>query len=326
MIGIDLNHAAALLCAGQTVAIPTETVYGLAANALDPEAVTEIFRIKNRPHFNPLIVHSHSVEAIRPYIQALPAEADHLLHVFAPGPLTLLLPRTSQIPDLVTAGSPRVAIRIPAHPLTLELLQMLPFPLAAPSANPFTYISPTTAQHVAAQLGDSVPYILDGGPCGVGVESTIVGWEDGQPILYRAGGIAPEAIEEVLKRPLLSPAQAHKPATPGLLLSHYAPLAALYLGDIDQLLPQYQADEVALLRFQEAHPDVPAARQIVLSPTGDLGHAARNLFAALRQLDGLSVRVILAEPVPDQGLGRAINDRLRRAQADRKTASPGFSA
>lgn len=319
MIGTDLPRAARLLTEGQTVAIPTETVYGLAANALDSQAVTQIFSIKNRPHFNPLIVHTHSVEALAAYVEELPEEAIRLFTAFSPGPLTLLLPKQETIPDLVTAGSPRVAVRIPAHPLTLALLRMLPFPLAAPSANPFTYVSPTTAQHVADQLGDRIPYILDGGPCGVGLESTIVGWEDGQPILYRAGGIETEAIEAVLGRTLLTPVQAKKPSTPGQLLSHYAPRAALILGEMEGLLDQFADRDVAVLRFQRQVEGLPADRQVVLSPSGDLGEAARALFAALRHLDSLPVDVILAEPVPDTGLGRAINDRLRRAQADRKS-------
>ena len=325
MIGTDLRYAASLLTAGTPVAIPTETVYGLAANALQPEAVAEIFAIKNRPHFNPLIIHTHSVAGVEAWVEALPAEATRLFEAFSPGPLTLLLPRKALIPDLITAGSPRVAVRIPAHPLTLALLRMLPFPLAAPSANPFTYISPTTAQHVADQLGDRIPYILDGGPCAVGVESTIVGWEGDQPVLYRSGGVAAEAIEALLGRPLLTPAQAHKPATPGQLLSHYAPKAALYLGDVQELLPQHDPARTALLRFREPVPGIPADRQVILSPSGDLREAAQTLFAALRHLDSLPVNVILAEPVPDMGLGRAINDRLRRAQAERKSARQDFS-
>ena len=188
MIGTALSTAIELLRRDEVVAIPTETVYGLAGNALYPKAIASIFEIKNRPRFDPLIVHASSVERLSQYANAFPEAARRLADQFMPGPLTLLLDKAAIIPDLVTAGSPRVALRVPNHPLTLSLLQQLDFPLAAPSANPFGYISPTTAQHVADQLGSQIPYILDGGPCQVGVESTIVGFEDGQAVVYRKGG------------------------------------------------------------------------------------------------------------------------------------------
>ena len=319
MIGTDIHQAAALLRDDHLVAIPTETVYGLAGNALSPEAVLGIFRAKNRPRFNPLIVHTDRLEKLRPALQALPPLAEELAAQFWPGPLTLLLPRTAAIPDLVTAGHPRVAVRIPDHPLAQALLAELDFPLAAPSANPFGYISPTTAQHVAAQLGERVAYILDGGPTRVGIESTIVGFEpDGSLRLYRVGGTPVEDLER-LTGPLERAGQGREnPQASGMLKSHYAPDTPLVLGDIEALAGRYAGQRLGLLTWQRGYPELHAQQVEVLSPQGDLGQAAQRLFAALRQLDASGVEVILAERVPERGLGRAINDRLQRAEAERK--------
>jgi len=189
LIGKDLDHAAVLLKEGKLVAIPTETVYGLAGNALNEDAVLSIFEVKERPQFNPIIVHARDLEQIQDFVEDIPAPARRLAETLWPGPLTILLPRqTDIIPDIVTAGSQMVAVRIPQHPMTLELLNKLEFPLAAPSANPFGYISPTTPQHVAHQLGDKISYILDGGPTKIGVESTIVTFEGDQVVVLRLGG------------------------------------------------------------------------------------------------------------------------------------------
>lgn len=319
IIGTDVKAAATWLRAGSVVGIPTETVYGLAGNALSEASVLEIFRIKNRPSFNPLILHTHSVDALPDFVSQIPQAALVLLRTFAPGPLTLLLPKRSHVPDLVTAGSPLVAVRIPQHPLALQLLARIDFPLAAPSANPFTYISPTTAQHVAAQLGGKIPYILDGGACSIGIESTIIGFDaEEQPILHRAGGIAPEAIEQVLGTKLLSPSASALPVTPGQLRLHYAPHIPFKLGNLAEMLAAYRPERVGVLAFSAPLPTVPLHQQRVLAPSGTTEEAAQHLFAAMRELDAMDVDVILAEPVPPQGLGRAINDRLRRAAAERK--------
>ncbi len=187
MKGTDIQLAAEYLLRGELVAIPTETVYGLAANALDERAVARVFEVKNRPLHNPLIIHVADVDQINRYTTDVPPAAQKLLSRFAPGPLTLLLPRNSTIPDIVTASSPLVAVRIPAHPMTRELLRRTGIPLAAPSANPFGYISPTTAGHVEKMLRDKIPYILDGGPCEAGIESTIIGFPAGVPTIYREG-------------------------------------------------------------------------------------------------------------------------------------------
>ncbi|MCO6489052.1 MAG: threonylcarbamoyl-AMP synthase [Phaeodactylibacter sp.] len=316
MIGKDLNYAIKLLKAEAVVAIPTETVYGLAGNALSPRAVSTIFEVKDRPSFDPLIVHTSHLERIAALATEMPEAARQLARRFMPGPLTLLLPKSGLIPDIVTAGAPRVAVRIPAHPLTQELLAALDFPLAAPSANPFGYISPTTARHVEDQLGDKIPYILDGGPCQVGLESTIVGFEEGRVVIYRKGGIAVEDIEAVAGPALVRPHSSSNPAAPGMLKSHYAPSAPVVIGDIRRLLPHYQGKKAGTIAFRTPIPGIPEERQLVLSPAGDLAEAARNLFAGMRRLDALGLDVILAELLPEQGLGRAINDRLRRAAAD----------
>ncbi|MBC7451992.1 MAG: threonylcarbamoyl-AMP synthase, partial [Cytophagales bacterium] len=198
VIGTNITLVKNLLVEEKAISIPTETVYGLAGNAFSSYSVSEIFRIKKRPSFDPLIVHTHSIDSLADFVTEIPEQAHMLAKAFWPGPLTLLLPKKDSISDLVTSGLDRVAIRIPNHPLTLELLRMLPFPLAAPSANPFGYISPTTAQHVADQLGKDIEYILDGGPCTIGVESTIVGWENGKATILRVGGLSIEAIEAVI--------------------------------------------------------------------------------------------------------------------------------
>lgn len=313
VIGTDLHIAIALLQNDQLVAIPTETVYGLAGNALSDHAIAQIFAVKNRPTFDPLIVHTSSLERLKSFVLDFPKNAAILAEAFLPGPLTLLLPKKDLIPDLVTAGSPLVALRIPQHPLTLELLQQLDFPLAAPSANPFGYISPTTAQHVAEQLGDKIPYILDGGACAVGLESTIVGFDNQEVIVYRKGGIPIEAIEKLVGRVEVQPHSSSNPQAPGMLQSHYAPRVPLLLGDIETLLEKYQGKKIGIIAFQNHPITLSPHHLITLSPIGDYNEAARNLFAAMRYLDSLDLDLILAELLPEENLGRAINDRLRRA-------------
>ncbi len=313
LIGTDLARAVLLLSEGELVAIPTETVYGLAANAFDPDAVLRIFQVKQRPAFDPLILHVHHRAQVEQLVSQAPTEAEALMERFWPGPLTLVMPKSSRVPDIVTSGLDTVGVRMPAHPTALELLRSLDFPLAAPSANPFGYVSPTTAQHVADQLGEKIPYILDGGPCAVGVESTIIGWENGQCVLYRAGGIPVEAIEAVIGR--LGSAQGRVvPAAPGMIESHYAPRKPLLVGVVPALLLEHAEKRCAVIAFSSQYD---AWRCETLSPSSDLNEAARNLFAAIRNFDASDADVILAEVFPNEGLGRAINDRLRRASAKR---------
>ena len=316
-IGKDIIRAKPLLEAGKLVGIPTETVYGLAGNALNPDAVASIFETKKRPSFDPLIIHSDSMEKIKRWVLEIPEKLKILADEFWPGPLTLLLPREAIVPDLVTSGLDRVAVRIPSHPLTLELLKSLEFPLAAPSANPFGYISPTRPEHVQKQLGDQIPYILDGGACKVGLESTIVGIEDEQIFIYRLGGLDVREIEALVGPVQIKTHSSSNPAAPGLLESHYAPAKPFILGDLDQLIQDHQNKKVrmGILSLQRTFSNLPIESQMILSEKGDLKEAAQNLFAAMRALDEQDLDLILAERMPDHGLGKAINDRLNRAAA-----------
>lgn len=319
-IGTDVEVAAAYLRKGELVAVPTETVYGLAANALSEDAVLKIYAAKNRPRFNPLIIHVSSWKQALQFVLPANADAEKLAQAFWPGPLTLLLPSNNKIPPLVTAGSPRVAVRVPNHPLTIQLLELLDFPLAAPSANPSGYISPTTAQHVYAGLNGTIPYILDGGTCMVGLESTIIGWnEAGMAEVYRLGGVPMEALTKVLgTTPLLSTQLIENPKAPGQLKSHYAPHTPLYLGNVAERIKEWAGKNIRLIRFRQYHPQVPEAQQILLAPGGTMEEAAKNLFSVLRQVDQMKADVIIAEEFPQEGLGSAINDRLQRAQVQFK--------
>lgn len=312
-IGNDIGIAKQLLTAGELVAIPTETVYGLAANAMNGSAITKIFLTKNRPAFDPLIVHVASLEQARSVTREWPSAAEVLAKKFWPGPLTLVLPKIERVPDLVTSGLDTVGVRCPNHPLTLSLLRSLDFPLAAPSANPFGYVSPTTADHVQKQLGDQLPYILDGGPCEVGLESTIVGFEQNKVIVYRLGGLDLETIEDVVGPVSTQTTSSSNPKAPGQLSSHYAPGKQVFMGVLDEVLTTYPPEKVGVLAFSHPVGRVPSLNQIILSPGGRVEEAAQHLFGALRQFDQMDVSVIWAEAVPNQGIGRAINDRLRRA-------------
>jgi L-threonylcarbamoyladenylate synthase len=313
MIGDSIDIAKQLLKKGMLVAIPTETVYGLAGNALDSKAVSEIFAVKQRPSFNPLIIHLPSIESIENYVEEIPDRLRLLANTFMPGPLSLLLPKKSIIPDIVTAGSNYVAVRIPHHPLTRQLLSQLDFPLAAPSANPFGYVSPTTAKHVDDQLGEKLSYILDGGPCEVGIESTIIGEQDGQLIIYRKGGVPVEAIEAIVGKVIIQEHSTSQPLAPGMLSSHYAPTKPMYIGNLDELIYDFKDKDYAVISFSSFNTGIDSDRQFVLSMTEDFKEAARNLFHVLRMIDKGSYEVILAEFLPEVDLGRAINDRLRRA-------------
>lgn len=314
--GTDILRAKSLLENNELIGIPTETVYGLAGNALAPHAVVKIFETKQRPAFDPLIVHTHSIDEVIKYTKNLPQEALKLFEAFAPGPLTLILPKSDIIPDIVTSGHPTVGIRIPNHPLTLELLKQLDFPLAAPSANPFGYVSPTSAQHVIDQLGDKVPYILDGGSSNVGVESTILKCENGEVHVLRLGGLEIESIENVLGRKIDKiKTSSSNPQAPGMLSSHYNPGKQIKIGNIAKEIENHPNARIGIISFFEdfSHPSI--QKQIILSPQKDLTEAARNLFKALRAFDNNEIDIVLTETFPDEGLGKAINDRLKRAAA-----------
>lgn len=317
LIGTDSNQAAGHLTNGEVVAVPTETVYGLAANALDEAAVMKIFRLKERPAFDPLIVHIESVDRLPVYADDIPPSAYLLAKAFWPGPLTLILKKKSLIPDLVTSGLDTVGLRVPDHVMTRQLLEALPFPLAAPSANPFGYVSPTTAHHVADQFHGKIPYILDGGPCRVGIESTIVGFdEQGRPVIYRQGGIALRDVEAVAGKAVLMVNNSSNPKAPGMMKSHYAPKIPLICGDIQPLAMAHHDKKCALLCLQSPAkiPDN-IMNVVTLSPSGDLQEAAHHFFAALRALEQSGAELIIAEWMPERDLGSAINDRLQRAAA-----------
>lgn len=310
-ISTSVPDATEFLNRGMLVAIPTETVYGLAANALNADAVVSIFETKNRPHFDPLIVHVAGIEQVHEVASHIPSHARTLMEALWPGPLTIVLRKRDCIPHIVTSGLDTVGVRMPNHPLALELLRALDFPLAAPSANPFGYISPTTALHVAEQLGDRIPYILDGGECSVGVESTIIDCSCETPTILRLGGTSVETIEEIIGPVHVNAISTSSPNAPGMLHSHYAPRKPMRVGNIHELLHNHGPD-VSILSFKDSFHNY---RNIRLSETGDLHEAARNLFSAMRKLDADHHSIILAEFVPDYGLGRAINDRMKRASA-----------
>jgi L-threonylcarbamoyladenylate synthase len=312
-IGTDINYAIALLKRGELVAIPTETVYGLAANALNQEAVIKIFEAKNRPAFDPLIVHVSGVDELSKYGE-LPASARRLAESLGPAPVTYVVPAKGSIPGLVTSGLPTVGLRIPNHPLSLELLNKLDFPLAAPSANPFGYVSPTNAGHVHKQLSGKISYILDGGPCRIGLESTIIDFSQKIPKILRTGGFSVEDLQDLLgEKVQLAAHSSSRPQAPGMLESHYAPAHPLFLESRATMETFPFEAGAGWLIFNSLLPDQDPKNQIILSLNGDLNEAARNLFAGLRAFDEMNISKIYAEPVPNVGLGRAINDRLRRA-------------
>lgn len=301
--------AAAALKAGELVAMPTETVYGLAADATNPQAVAKVFAAKDRPKINPLIVHVGSAAAAAE-IAELDAVGESLAAAFWPGPLTLVAKRRGgSVADLATAGLGTVAVRVPAHPVARALLAAVPFPLVAPSANRSHHVTATSADHVVADLGDRVSIVLDAGPSPLGLESTIVQIGEGGPVLLRPGAITRDRIEQVIGGKVGDPIDTGRPTAPGMLRRHYAPAVPLRLN----------ADSVeegeSLLAFGSPPPGAEHARRIVnLSESGDLVEAAANLFAALRELESVGAPIAVA-PIPHEGLGLAINDRLRRAAA-----------
>ena len=317
-----IDEAAAVLRRGGLVAFPTETVYGLGADAFNPRAVARVFEVKARPSFDPLIVHlADAADLARvsptddPRVHALAAR-------FWPGPLTLVLSRRPEVPDLVTSGLNTVGVRVPAHPAARALIVASGTPVAAPSANPFGYVSPTTAAHVAELLGPSVDLVLDGGPCRVGVESTILSLASGTPTILRPGGVPREALEEALGVPLEVARRARRPLAPGPLEKHYATRTPLRILPGPAGRAPEGAGRVGLLAWRAA-PDGGYAATGVLAPDGSPETAAASLFAALRRLDAAGLDLILAEPCDEAGLGHAIMDRLRRAAGPATAGASG---
>jgi len=313
-----IAEAKAALEAKELVAIPTETVYGLAANALDEEAVRKIFVLKQRPSFNPLIIHIHSADELDQVAQDIPPLARVLADSFWPGPLTLVLKKNPLVPDLVTAGKSTVGVRVPNHPLTRSLLAQLAFPLAAPSANPFGSISPTQANHVLNYFPVGLELVLDGGPCDMGIESTIIGFDGNRPVLYRHGSVALEELEAIVGPIALHTHNDASPEAPGMLGKHYAPTTRLMLSDdVASLLPQFPGKKIGVLLFKEALPSAELVVQEVLSTQGSLREAAGNLYSAMHRLDQLKLDLLIAEIFPAWDIGVALNDRLARAAATR---------
>jgi len=314
MLTNDINKAKEVLLKNELIAIPTETVYGLAGNALDETAIKKIFKLKNRPFFNPLIVHLKSASCISDVAIEIPESAFILANKFWPGPLTLVLKKQPHIPDLVTAGKNTVAVRVPNHPLTLALLNQLDFPLAAPSANPFGSISPTNAAHVFNYFGEQLEVILDGGECEKGLESTIIGFDNNQPVLYRYGSTSIEEIEKIVGKLRITARDDQSPNAPGMLSRHYAPTTDTYLTDnIAELIKDFEGKKIGVLLFKKEIQNNDIVHQEILSKSGDFTEAAKNLYAAMHRLDQNNLAVILAERLPNEGLGKTINDKLERA-------------
>jgi len=308
-----IAEAGQMIRAGALVAFPTETVYGLGADATNGEAVARVFAAKGRPSFNPLIVHVSGIEQAV-IIGSFSATARRLTEAFWPGPLTLVVPRheTAEVSDLVSAGLPTVAIRAPDHPIARELLKAANRPIAAPSANRSGHVSATRAEHVATDLGDSATLILNGGPTAHGLESTVLSLVGDTPVLLRPGAISIDTIEHVIGEKIDRATETGEHLTsPGQLRSHYAPRSRLRLNAV-----AWQPED-AVLAFGNVTQH-PSRATINLSPSGDLIEAAANLFAALRALDESGAETIAATPIPREGLGEAINDRLERAAAPRE--------
>lgn len=314
LISKDISKAVEILNREELVAIPTETVYGLAGNIYSEKAVKAIFEMKKRPFFNPLIVHIHSINQLEDLVKELPEKARILAKEFWPGSLTLVLKKKNTVPDLITAGKDSVALRIPDHPITLELLRSLDFPLAAPSANPFGSISPTTAFHVAEYFQNVLPLALEGGACSNGIESTIIGFENGEPILYRLGSIPLEAIENLIGKVHVKNKEELAPNAPGMLSRHYAPATTTYLrNDVQKCIEEFPNSRIGVLVFKNKIENDSITYQEILSKEGNLKEAASNLYAALHRLDKMNLDLIIAEKFPDFELGKSINDRLERA-------------
>lgn len=313
-ISKDLDLAKNLLENDEVVAIPTETVYGLAGNIFSEKAIRKIFETKKRPFYNPLIVHVHSLTYLDAVCSEIPLKAKLLANNFWPGPLTLVLKKRNSISDLVTGGKDTVAVRIPNHTLTLELLSKLDFPLAAPSANPFGSISPTTTEHVANYFSNTLPLVLEGGNCENGIESTIIGFENEEPILYRLGAISREEIESVIGPILLKNKNEKAPEAPGMLTRHYAPLTkTILVNDVIKEIEKYPTKRIGLLLFNNVTIERDDVVIEILSNKGILKEATANLYAAMHRLDTQNLDLIIAQKFPEIDLGNSINDRLERA-------------
>ncbi|MBN1301455.1 MAG: threonylcarbamoyl-AMP synthase [Melioribacteraceae bacterium] len=308
----NILKAAREIKAGNVVAFPTETVYGLGADGTNPIAVSKIFEVKNRPSFNPLIVHICEMSQLYEVSEIYYERIEILAEKFWPGPLTLVLPKKKIIPDIVTAGHPTVAVRMPAHEVALSLIKESGVPIAAPSANSFGFLSPTSSHHVEKQLGDKIDFILDGGSSSVGVESTIIEFEDSGIKILRPGGLPIEDIAELIPEVEILNGDSISPKAPGMLLHHYAPSVKLKFfdeADTNQIIPE----KTGALYFSKKKLNTNFKAERILSESGDMREAAANLFKFLHELENTDIELILAERIPETGLGIAIMDRLTRA-------------
>ncbi|MDB4098412.1 L-threonylcarbamoyladenylate synthase [Polaribacter sp.] len=313
IISKDIQKAVQLLTEDQLVAIPTETVYGLAGNIFSEKAIKSIFSTKQRPFFNPLIVHIPSVKSLNDLVTHVPEKAKLLAAAFWPGSMTLVLKKSKTIPDIITAGKDTVAVRVPNHPITLALLKKLPFPLAAPSANPFGSISPTKPAHVENYFRNSIKMVLDGGSCANGIESTIIGFENEEPVIYRLGALPLEEIEAVIGTISIKNKKEEKPDAPGMLARHYAPKTSTFLvDDVAAEVKKNTGKKMGVLVFKSSLNNENIT-EIILSKKGSLQEAAARLYDAMHELDTKNLDIIIAERFSEFGLGKSINDRLQRA-------------
>lgn len=317
LITKDINQAIIALNQGKVIAIPTETVYGLAANIYDENAINAIYKIKKRPNNNPLIVHIKSIDQLHEVAREIPPIAEKLARHFWPGPLTLILKKQKRISDTISSGKDTVAVRVPNHSVTLNLLQNLNFPLAAPSANPYGSISPTNSDHVHKYFENKIDIILEGGNCMSGIESTIIGFDDNEIVLYRHGSITIEDIEKVVGKIKIRTTDNKSPDAPGMSSRHYAPKTKSFLvEDISKELKLNNYQKIGVLQFQHKIETSKPIVQYVLSPSGDFKEASKNLYAFLHELDSLNLDVLFFEKLPNINLGKSINDRLKRAVTD----------
>ncbi|MCP4136903.1 MAG: threonylcarbamoyl-AMP synthase [bacterium] len=313
----NIEKAAAIIRSGGLVSFPTETVYGLGSDAFNPVAVTKIFEAKERPFFDPLIVHIAEMAQLEELTPEISQTVKNIADKFWPGPLTIVVPKSDKVPQIVTSGLETVAVRMPKHEVAHKLIQRSGTAITAPSANPFGYLSPTRALHVQNQLGNRVDMILDGGDCEVGVESTIVKIEQDRNLLLRPGGIAVEELEKILGTIERSVTPGERPNAPGQLPWHYSPATPLKI--VDKIDHMYLTEKNAgFLLFKSPAIDFPRERTEILSPQGEIHEAAANLFSSLHRLDSLNLAVLYAEAIPETGLGLAIMDRLRKASQRRE--------
>jgi len=307
-----LKKAAVLIREGKLVVFPTETVYGLGTNAFNSLAVTKIFEVKQRPYFNPIIVHIADFKDLERLCLKIDKKTKILVQKFWPGPLTLVLLKNSVVPDIVTAGTETVAIRMPSHPVALKLIKKAKVPIAAPSANPFGYLSPTKVEHVAEQIREKIDLIIDGGKCPIGIESTVLDMTS-KPTILRPGGLPLEEIENVIGKTEISTLSNH-PRSPGQLPRHYSPKTPIKISK-NKNFNGLKDIKAGFLAFKPPKNKLPFEKIEVLSPTGNLREAASNLFSSLHRLDKAGLDIIYAEPVPETGLGKAIMNRLHKAES-----------